>query len=58
MPTGSTLYDLQGRRLTTQPTKGVYIQNGKKVVIKWEEWELAHISERKRARTQFKYVVK
>jgi hypothetical protein len=27
-------------------------------VIKWEEWELAHISERKRARTQFKYVVK
>ena len=30
----SHLYDLQGRRLSTQPTKGVYIQNGKKVVIK------------------------
>lgn len=32
--TSSAFYDLQGRRLTTQPTKGVYIQNGKKVVIK------------------------
>ena len=30
----SDLYDLQGRRLNAQPTKGVYIQNGKKVVIK------------------------
>ena len=56
--TSSAFYDLQGRRLTDKPTKGVYIQNGKKVVIKWEEWELAHISERKRARTQFKYIVK
>ena len=27
-------YDLQGRRLATQPTKGIYIQNGKKVVVK------------------------
>ena len=28
-------YDLSGRRLSTQPTaKGVYIRNGKKVVIK------------------------
>lgn len=27
-------YDLQGRRLTDKPSKGVYIQNGKKVVIK------------------------
>ena len=26
-------YDLQGRRLNTRPTKGVYIQNGKKYVI-------------------------
>ena len=34
MPTGSTLYDLQGRRLNAQPTKGIYIRNGKKVVIK------------------------
>ena len=33
-PAGSTLYDLQGRRLTTQPTKGVYIQNGKLYVVK------------------------
>ena len=30
----STLYDLQGRRLTSQPSKGVFIQGGKKVVIK------------------------
>ena len=27
-------YDLQGRRLTQKPTKGVYIQDGKKVVVK------------------------
>ena len=30
----SGFYDLQGRRLTTQPTKGIYIQNGKKHVVK------------------------
>ena len=39
MTTGSdvkvpSFYDLQGRRLTGKPTKGIYIQNGKKVVIK------------------------
>jgi hypothetical protein len=28
------LYDLQGRRLTSQPSKGVFIQSGKKVVVK------------------------
>jgi len=28
------IYDLQGRRLSAQPTKGVYIQNGKKYVVK------------------------
>jgi len=28
------LYDLQGRRLTSQPSKGVYIQSGKKIVVK------------------------
>jgi serpin B len=28
------LYNLQGQRLTTPPTKGIYIQNGKKVVVK------------------------
>lgn len=27
-------YDLQGRRLMQKPTKGVYIQDGKKVVVK------------------------
>lgn len=26
------IYDLQGRRLTGQPAKGIYIQNGKKVI--------------------------
>jgi len=30
----STPYDLQGRRLTSKPTKGIYIQNGKKVMVK------------------------
>ena len=29
----SVIYDLQGRRLTTQPTKGIYIQNGKKHAV-------------------------
>ena len=28
------VYDLQGRRLTKQPQRGVYIQDGKKVVVK------------------------
>jgi len=30
--TSSTLFDLQGRRLTQAPAKGVFIQNGKKVI--------------------------
>ena len=30
----SYYFDLQGRRITGQPTRGIYIQNGKKVVIK------------------------
>ena len=30
----SVFYDLQGRRLATPPTKGIYIQNGKKIVVK------------------------
>jgi hypothetical protein len=29
---GSLIFDLQGRRLTRQPAKGVYIQDGKKRV--------------------------
>ena len=33
-PISVPLYDLQGRRLTSQPSKGVYIKDGKKVVIK------------------------
>lgn len=31
---GALLFDLQGRRLESQPEKGTYIQNGKKVVVK------------------------
>jgi len=31
---GNALYDLQGRCLTAKPTKGIYIQNGKKYVVK------------------------
>ena len=30
----AALYDLQGRRLTKAPAKGVYIQNGKKIIVK------------------------
>ncbi|SNU04238.1 hypothetical protein SAMN06298211_10728 [Prevotellaceae bacterium MN60] len=33
-PINNTLYDLQGRRLSDKPSKGIFIQNGKKVVIK------------------------
>ena len=33
-PTTSTLYDLQGRRLTAKPAKGLYIQNGQKIISK------------------------
>ena len=28
------VYDLQGRRLNGQPQRGLYIQNGRKVVVK------------------------
>ena len=31
---GRVVYDLQGRRVTGKPTPGIYIVNGKKVVIK------------------------
>ena len=30
----SPFFDLQGRRMTGQPTKGIYIHNGRKVVVK------------------------
>lgn len=30
----STIYDLQGRRLTGKPAKGLYIQNGRKMIAK------------------------
>ena len=33
-PVDGILYDLQGRRLSTIPQKGVYIQNGKKKLVK------------------------
>jgi len=33
-PTTSSLFDLQGRHLTAKPQKGVYIQNGRKYVVK------------------------
>ena len=31
---GQAIFDLQGRRLESEPIKGIYIQNGKKVVVK------------------------
>ena len=33
-PVDGILYDLQGRRLYAKPQKGVYIQNGKKKLVK------------------------
>ena len=33
-PSKNALYDLQGRHLSTKPSKGVYIENGKKWVVK------------------------
>ena len=33
-PTDSAIFDLQGRRLSEVPAKGLYIQNGRKFVIK------------------------
>ena len=30
----TTLYDLQGRKLQQKPSKGMYIQGGKKVLVK------------------------
>ena len=32
--TDSSLFDLQGRRLTTQPRRGLYIKDGRKMVVK------------------------
>jgi len=33
-PSGHAIFDLQGRRLIQKPARGVYIQDGRKVVIK------------------------
>jgi hypothetical protein len=33
-PSSSALYDLSGRKLQQKPTKGIFIQNGKKVLVK------------------------
>jgi hypothetical protein len=33
-PRTSSIYDLQGRRLQGKPEKGVYIQDGKKYLVK------------------------
>ena len=30
----NSIYDLQGRQLSSKPNKGIYIQNGKKIIIK------------------------
>ena len=29
-----SISDIQGRHLTSQPTKGLYIRNGRKVVVR------------------------
>ena len=33
-PNANNTYDLQGRRLQAPPMQGVYIRNGKKMVVK------------------------
>ena len=33
-PSEDCLYNLQGQRLSTPPTHGIYIRNGKKVVVR------------------------
>jgi len=33
-PNNGKMYDLTGRELKVAPTKGVYIQNGKKIIVK------------------------
>lgn len=33
-PLSASIYDLQGRRLSTKPQKGVYIRDGRKIVVK------------------------
>jgi len=30
----NTLFDLQGRKLQGKPSRGIYIENGKKILIK------------------------
>ena len=38
--TNGDWYDLNGRKLDKMPTKkGVYIMNGRKVVVKWESFK-------------------
>jgi hypothetical protein len=31
---GGAIFDLQGRRLSATPAKGIYIQNGKKRIVR------------------------
>ena len=33
-PADNAIYDLTGRRLTTLPTRGIYIQDGRKIVVR------------------------
>ena len=55
---GSEVYNLNGQRVLN-PTKGLYIVNGRKVVIKWEKnWASSSSSERERARAKLKVVLK
>ena len=52
------IFDLQGRRIEN-PAKGLYIINGKKVVIKWvTSRACSSLSERERARAKLKVVIK
>jgi len=34
VPVAEGIYTLSGQKLKTAPTKGIYIQNGKKFVVK------------------------
>lgn len=34
VPMGNTMYDLHGRKLPSEPSKGIYIRQGQKIVVK------------------------
>ena len=64
MPQSYNIFRIDGTPVGTNMksldalSEGLYIINGRKVAIKWEKWKLVYISERERARTEFKQIIK